>query len=384
MANVTIPSLPSVTAATDLDILVITNSVGTTTSKITRADLLNGTTTPPVFEVGTGTDSIRASYLPAAEASNTKTFSVGEDNTASGVNASVVGGLSNTASGLRSSVFGGHNNTASNNTATAVGGFQNTSNAQFSITLGGRVSSITGEGGGLVAMDSSSWTLAPYSIGAGLNDVDYTGGNKRGNAAIGASQCVLSYMEQSGIYSTYESDIVGTSGNDVKRSFIMGGTGNTLNANVNKSGILGGNDNTISASAENVIIAASSGRTSLYNYTLHTDNIHTFKTETFNVISGGNVGGNVDVDCSLGTLFTFTMTANTTPNFINLKTGQRFMFIINNTTFNVPAATINGVSGNVYAKNGTISPSSNSITKYTATYDGTRLFLDEEGAFSAV
>ena len=42
MANVTIPSLPQVTAATDLDVLVITDSGSTTTSKITKADLLSG------------------------------------------------------------------------------------------------------------------------------------------------------------------------------------------------------------------------------------------------------------------------------------------------------------------------------------------------------
>ena len=42
MANITIPNLPSVSAATDLDILVIVNSGETTTSKITKADLLTG------------------------------------------------------------------------------------------------------------------------------------------------------------------------------------------------------------------------------------------------------------------------------------------------------------------------------------------------------
>jgi len=131
-------------------------------------------------------------------------------------------------------------------------------------------------------------------------------------------------------------------------------------------------------------LIASSGRTTLYDQTLHTDNIHTFKTESFNVINVGNVSGSIDVDCSLGTIFTFTMVGDTTPNFINARTGQRFVFIVYNTTYNVPTATVGGVSGTVFAKNGTISPSNNGYTKYTATYDGARMFLDEELGFAAV
>ena len=125
--------------------------------------------------------------------------------------------------------------------------------------------------------------------------------------------------------------------------------------------------------------------TAQYENTVHTDNIHTYNTESFDVIAGGNVGGSINVDCSTGTIFTFTLTADTTPNFINVRTGQRFVFIVyNNGAWAVPTATVNGSAGTVFAKNGNIAPSNNGYSKYTATYDGTRMFLDEELGFAAV
>jgi len=56
MANVSIPNLPSVSATTDLDILVIVDSGETTTSKITRADFLSGV--GGLLVNGNGADSL--------------------------------------------------------------------------------------------------------------------------------------------------------------------------------------------------------------------------------------------------------------------------------------------------------------------------------------
>lgn len=56
MANISIPNLPSQTATTDLDLLVITDSGETTTSKITKADFLDGVGGKLVS--GTGADSL--------------------------------------------------------------------------------------------------------------------------------------------------------------------------------------------------------------------------------------------------------------------------------------------------------------------------------------
>jgi len=162
------------------------------------------------------------------------------------------------------------------------------------------------------------------------------------------------------------------------------GRQNIINS-ANQSATIGGISSTIPG-LDNVVMAATSGRTALYPLTLHSDNHHIYKTESYGVVSGGSVSGNVVVDCSLGSIYTFTLIGNITQiDFQNLRSGQRLEFIVENTTYNIAGgALINGVSGNVYAKNGTIGITNNSITHYTATYDGTRLFLDEEGQFQVV
>jgi hypothetical protein len=103
------------------------------------------------------------------------------------------------------------------------------------------------------------------------------------------------------------------------------------------------------------------------------------------VFDAGSVSGSIDVDCSRATIYKFQLDGSTTPNFINVRTGQRFIFIVyNNGNHSVPSASVNGVANSVYAKNGNISPSNSGYTKYTATYDGTFMFLDEELGFAPV
>jgi hypothetical protein len=136
---------------------------------------------------------------------------------------------------------------------------------------------------------------------------------------------------------------------------------------------------------EGAAMISTSGRSSNYQWTLHTDNIHTFKTETFDVLDAGSVSGSIDVDCSRATIYKFQLDGDTTPNFINVRTGQRFIFIVyNNGNHSVPSASVEGVANSVYAKNGNISPSNSGYSKYTATYDGTYMFLDEELGFAPV
>lgn len=379
MANKTIPQLNQVSAATDLDFLVITNSGETTTSKITRAHLLSGTTEPQVFKSGDGTNSVVNAYDDTSDAPHTKDYIIGGD----GNYISYLG-----ANGNTNTLLGGVNNYITNQTSVGA------SNGRGSVIAGGSNCYINHKSNGnnhFIAASSSSYIDSGYGQNAILasgngyitgNSYHFLGGG-RSNKITGTDDSALCGGNSNQVAGNQGFIGGGTSnyqrGNN---SVILGGQSNQINPARNQAFIGGGISNTLSHT--NSAMIASSGRTSLYDLTLHTDNIHTYKTETFNVIAGGNVGGNVDVDCSLGTLFTFTMTADTTPNFINLRTGQRFMFIVNNTTFNVLGATINGVSGNVFAKNGTISPSNNSVSKYTATYDGTRLFLDEELGFSAV
>jgi hypothetical protein len=57
--------------------------------------------------------------------------------------------------------------------------------------------------------------------------------------------------------------------------------------------------------------------------------------------------------------------------------------VVTNTTFTVPTATVSG-GGSVYAKNGLISPSNNSITLYYGTFISGNLYIDEHTGFDAV
>ena len=166
-------------------------------------------------------------------------------------------------------------------------------------------------------------------------------------------------------------------------SIVLGKTMVMSSTGTNNS-IIGGSGNTLSGTTSGTTLIGLTNFTSPTNdNTTYVDNIHTLRVESFDVVSGGSVGGNIDVDCSLGTIFTFTITANTTPNFINFRDGQRITFVVTNTTYSVPSATIDG-GGSVYAKNGSISPSNNSKTLYYGTFISGDLYIDEHTGFSAV
>ena len=430
MADKKISQLNITTTSDDGSWLVMNDSGNTATFRITRQNLLSGTT---AFIKGDASQSIVPYYFPTSSGVTTNTTYVDKLFVDGGVEQitnklyasgtinkigvfSVGSGNNFTGTKKQPSIIIGHNNTdgtndtdgrpgvfiLGNNCSAASGadnsiinGYYSSSNAKLAGLISADNANNSSQYSVMMAMNYKSSSSSQYSlVGGGYggsntnspNSIIWGGANSNSNFSSGfqlGTNLISNYTEY-GYNIGYENDLLGTAGNVNTGSGILGGTGNTINANVDFSSIIGGRDNIIPSSSQNAVIAAASGRTSLYNYTLHTDNIHTFKTETFNVIAVGNVGGNIDVDCSLGTIFTFTMTADTTPNFINLRTGQRFIFIVENTTFAVPGATINGVSGNAYAKNGTINLSNNAITKYTATFDGTRMFLDEELNFTAV
>lgn len=195
----------------------------------------------------------------------------------------------------------------------------------------------------------------------------------------------------SSLGSNYQKMLINTYGTQITH-----GGSRVMALNANGGTISATGDHNMLINTESIDITGSNNKvtkigvwdvahTTQHENTTHTDNLHTYNTESFDVIAGGNVTGAINVDCSQGTIYTFTLIGNTTPNFINVRTGQRFIFIIyNNGSWTVPTATVNGVAGTVYAKNGNIGPSNNGYSKYTATYDGSNMFLDEELNFSAV
>jgi len=237
------------------------------------------------------------------------------------------------------------------------------------------------------AIQHQSQVQGGITIGYANDMLDNGGGNT--NVLIGYDRTMrangaLWIASNSGTWVDYSNDSVMFGGRDNlmsgSTSIIINGSGNTA-SNLNTA-VIGGTGNT--ASLEGSMMLNTFDRTSVYENTIHAENSHTFKTETFSIVDAGSVAGSVDVPCEDATIFKFTLTGDTTPNFVNPRTGQRFIFIVTNTTYNVPGALVNGTGSLVYAKNGTISPSNNGVTKYTATFDGTYMYLDEESGFSLV
>ena len=387
MANIKISNLPTVTGYTYKDVIAIVDSGSTQTSKISTGYLLNNT-------------AIRIA-----------------DNTTSQTN-TFIGAGSDVNSSSTESIFNG--STKYSGVMFGVGTFNNSSD---SIILGS-----TGGGGG-VSMDNSSASIMLGGFRSSLNNStrafqigsqDVTLDNSLNSGQIGC--------EQGSVQGSYKGIIIGGNSSSINNSTeafisnsrnssinLQGGNSGTIigsksgsislpspsaeingiyssdNVTINTSGIqsvsLNSKSLTIGGSIQGATMVSVDGSNALHDWTTHTDNIHTFGTETFTEVNGGNVSGAIDVDCSQGSCFLFTMVGDTTPNFINLRNGQRFFFIVyNNGSWAVPTATVNGAPGTVFAKNGNLSPGNNSYSKYVATYDGINnlLFLDEETGFSAV
>ena len=301
----------------------------------------------------------------------------------------------------RGGIIASDSNTSLNNSTASVVMASRSSNvnmqgSQNGVVIGSETSNVypvsnTGRNSGVYSSYSSEAKSKTFcgsifnSFNCDLDDTNAGSGTRVGTIIGGYDSNIiptkvagLAYNQM--ILNCYGSNISGnvTYTNTIMSSdssLISGGTNNTIVGSLNVS-----HNNLTGA----VSIGVQSGNDALYNNTTHTDNLHTYKTESFDVIDAGDVTGSVTVNCTLGTIFTFNLIGDVDVNFTNPRTGQRFIFIVDNTTFNVTSMTVNGVGGTVFAKNGTVNPSSNAITKYTATYDGSRMFLDEELNFSAL
>jgi hypothetical protein len=215
---------------------------------------------------------------------------------------------------------------------------------------------------------------------------------------IGSAGCSIQGSFQ-GMYSSeassYQagsniSSVIATYNSHIQSNGYYNGFAWTYQSIINKGGTGASGENMVALACrevtidkERAVMIGVSGYTSAYSATTHSENAHTYKTESFGVINAGSVGGNIDVDCSLGTMFLFTLTANTTPNFINFRDGQRITFVVKNSTYSVADASIRA-RGDVYAKNGSIAPSNNNKSLYYGTFMSGDLYIDEHTGFDAV
>lgn len=392
MSNVQISALPSTTSTTLNDWVIKNDSGETLTSKVKIKDScgltsMNGNNSiqSAKWLTSLGTTASTESSIAignGAEATSPYSIAIGYE----ALNFNRDGGRDYyTCIGYRTrAVQGG---TALGKEASALGA---------NSTAIGQSSQSFGNGGFAVGNNALNQGTNGVALGEGAQDQSNLGG-----IAIGYQSRVIS--GDYGIAIGYESDAVGQEAiaigwdaNSYGNSSVGVGSQNTIRSGVT-NGFAFGRGNDISGCTEAGAIGISNDvnhdkavvightLTSLYEDTTHVQNIHTFKTKSFDVINGGSVGGGVvNVDLSLGTLFIFTMTGNTSPNFINWREGQQIQFwVVNTSNYSVPAATISG-GGDVYAKGGSIAPTNNATSGYYGTIINGDLYLDEHLNFQVV
>ena len=351
MANTKISQLPSYTgSAADLRWFVMNNSGETETFKY------SGYTSP--FKTGS------------------------VDNSATLI------GYAGTNAG-RAGVLAGGSSTSYANTANSIVWGEQCwvgDDQQYPSAVFGRFCRSTGSGNLVAGNNSAAAGVYSIVIGEG-NSCDTIWGSVFGRSCSidGASYMSIVAGNICSIQNSYAAAVFGeqNSINGSQHSAILGGKLNSITSSSPYNAIVGSNNSSITGGT-NIVMLGTSGRTALYDNTTHVENSHNFKTESFGVTNVGSVGGSIDVDCSLGTLFYFTITANTTPNFINWKEGQRIQFYVDNSgSFTVPTATITG-GGSVYAKSGSLNPTNNEITAYYGTIVNGNMFLDEHLNFQPV
>lgn len=364
MANVKISALPSTTTSTFNDWLVKNNSGETTTSKVQLKNVLGMTSL-------NGNNAIQSSsWLTnlGTTASTESAIAIGNGAEATSPYSIAIGfeARNNNRDGTRDYYTCIGYQTRSVQGGTAIGKSAEAAGADS--TAIGQSARASGNGGFSLGNNSESRGQQGIAFGGFSNDYSDIGGIAIGNSA---------WVDNSSNYSI----ALGTG------SYI---TGSTLYATaigfeavVHKEDGVAIGRSAFAKHDDAVVLGAFVE--SKYSATTHTENSHTNKVKSFDVINGGSVGGGVvDVDLSLGTLFIFTMTGDTSPNFINWREGQQIQFwVVNTSNYAVPAATISG-GGDVYAKAGTISPTNNATSGYYGTIINGDLYLDEHLNFQVV
>lgn len=260
MANITIPNLPQVTGTTDLDILVITDSGETTTSKITKADFLAGIGGNLVE--GSGTDSYTT---PGDESNVTGTAAI----LLGSYGDSSVGGIYNTSlsvrgstnNGTRSLVLGGFNNDipTANDCIILNGQNNKIDGASSSIIAGGNNNTLESYLGGmytslsckneasissLIACDNTDMLQGRFSFAAGDTDTfvfnDYESNDTTHLLSLGNDTTAIRLNSSAvnsgatmmiGSMNSWIGKTVSTTA-DIKRSAIIG----SLDSHISSSG----------------------------------------------------------------------------------------------------------------------------------------------------
>jgi len=368
MANKTIPQLNQVFTATDLDYLVITNSGETTTSKITREDLLAGTDIAGGFIRGDASQSLVPYYLPTSTATAADTTYVDklvgisnstQLNTGGGTNTQTAGsknnfvvGSGNTIGGtssLHAVIGNGNSNTNGNHT---LGSFifgnncsANSANNRWSLIVGNgcSVQATTG----YVFGDNSN-VIGDYGVSIGTNIVNagrfsmaYGDGNRvisnynlalgmdndiesgEYNAEIGGTQ----HRNPSGSYNGY---LAGKSNSNTTSNYsaFISGNDNDITGTGTYNSIINGSGNTISSKTRAVMLGTDN-RTAIDSNTTHTENLYSFGQQYTHTTS--QTGTTISVDMNEGNTHFIQATGNLDLTLTNLKEGGEYSILVETT-----------------------------------------------------
>jgi len=352
MADIKISALPVANEIWNLnEIIPVVNSGSTTTSKRTYGSLFSnhsgGTYTI------TSTDQTYAIIACGSSSPNTHIRIGGINNAAviSSRGANITSGQMNTIIGSEQdndssqpTINGGQYNTiiGSKGGVSTSGNHQFIANSVNGQIYGGEYNTLIGTQGFYtgpncnkaagISVESGGWDGPRYAIAAGGYQLTCTNDGGNDHAALAFNGLTFD----------------GTS----KGGFLY----KVLGAAV-QSGTI---QNDIAA------LIASSGQTTEYDQTLHTDHIFSFLGEGTKWRDGGNVSGSINVDLSQGSLYSFTITGNlTTISLDNTRIGGMYEFwVYNSGSFTISTIVLDGGTSNCFAKSGSVNPTNSGYTFY--------------------
>jgi hypothetical protein len=184
-----------------------------------------------------------------------------------------------------------------------------------------------------------------------------------GNTIKSDGTIVISSAGISGLESSNNSTIIGTSGLTITTNFgvsnvMVGGLNNSILEPVTKTTIIGGENNNFSGVSDNIVCLGITNKTivSTSGFTL-TENLKSFGQIAQGVQTLGS-GDTFNIDCKLGGISEMTLTGSSTASFTNVE---------------------NGASYNVYVTTTGSQTLTFSASGYTFKYEGGSLTLTTNG-----
>jgi len=364
--SVKISNLPTITGYTYQSVIPIVDSGSTQTSQINIGYFLNNTET----RIADNTTSQTNTFISAgSDVNSSSTESIFQGSTKySGVMFGV-GTLNNSSDSVMIGSTGGGGGVSMDNSSASLvlGGFRSTLNnstrATNIVSQDFTLNNSLNSGG--IGVNQGSITSCYKSWSIGNNNTAITNATEAFMAASrdgsinlqgGNSGVMLGSKTSSINLSTPSAEINGIYSSD--------------NAYITTSGIqsviLNSKSLTIGGSIQGATMVSVDGSNAIYDWTTHTDNIHTFIGNSTEWRQGGDVSGAINVDLSTGNLFSFRLTGNlTSVQLNNARMGGEYEFWVENSgSFTITTINLDGNASSIYSSGGALNPTNNGFSFY--------------------